>query len=85
MAAAARRKNARCASKADALLERAGPLAVSDDAGDDLPMGLQKLLEVVRALMAGRGLLLLDEPAAGLNDTETLSLAAAARRARRAA
>ena len=41
-----------------------------------LPMGAQKLLEVIRALMAQPRLLLLDEPAAGLNDTETEELAA---------
>jgi branched-chain amino acid transport system ATP-binding protein len=38
-------------------------------------MGGQKLLEVVRALMARPRLLLLDEPAAGLNDKETEDLA----------
>jgi branched-chain amino acid transport system ATP-binding protein len=38
-------------------------------------MGSQKLLEVVRALMARPRLLLLDEPAAGLNDRETVELA----------
>ena len=42
----------------------------------DLPMGEQKLLEVIRALMAQPRLLLLDEPAAGLNDTETAELSA---------
>jgi branched-chain amino acid transport system ATP-binding protein len=41
----------------------------------ELPMGAQKLLEVVRALMAGPRLLCLDEPAAGLNDSETAELA----------
>ena len=39
-------------------------------------MGAQKLLEVCRALMARPQLLLLDEPAAGLNDAETAELAA---------
>jgi branched-chain amino acid transport system ATP-binding protein len=37
-------------------------------------MGSQKVLEVVRALMARPRLLLLDEPAAGLNDSETAEL-----------
>ena len=39
-------------------------------------MGAQKNLEVVRALMAKPRMLLLDEPAAGLNDSETADLAA---------
>ena len=38
-------------------------------------MGAQKLLEVIRALMAQPRLVLLDEPAAGLNDAETAELA----------
>jgi branched-chain amino acid transport system ATP-binding protein len=41
-----------------------------------LAVGAQKLVEVVRALMASPKLLLLDEPAAGLNDRETAELAA---------
>jgi branched-chain amino acid transport system ATP-binding protein len=47
----------------------------ADDAAISLPLGLQKLLEIARALMASPRVLLLDEPAAGLNDTETLRLA----------
>ena len=50
--------------------------AFAEDAhATELPMGAQKLLEVVRALMAQPKLLCLDEPAAGLNDTETQELA----------
>ncbi len=40
----------------------------------NLPYGVQKRLEVVRAMMAQPQLLLLDEPAAGLNSAETEAL-----------
>jgi branched-chain amino acid transport system ATP-binding protein len=62
-------------SKADALFDLVGLSPFRDVAATDLPMGAQKLLEVVRALMARPRLLLLDEPAAGLNDAETEELA----------
>jgi len=71
----ARREEARCAAKAEALLALVGLAPFRDVAATDLPMGGQKLLEVVRALMAEPRLLLLDEPAAGLNDAETADLA----------
>ncbi len=44
-----------------------------------LPYGVQKQIELVRALMARPRLLLLDEPAAGLNPAETEALQSAAR------
>jgi len=40
----------------------------------NLPYGVQKRIELVRALMAKPRLLLLDEPAAGLNSAETAAL-----------
>ena len=72
---AARREERALGARADALLDLVGLAAFRDAAATDLPMGAQKLLEVVRALMAEPRLLLLDEPAAGLNDSETEELA----------
>lgn len=40
-----------------------------------LPYGVQKLIELGRALIADPKLIILDEPAAGMNDTETNELA----------
>jgi branched-chain amino acid transport system ATP-binding protein len=71
----ARREERALAAKVDALLDLVGLAPFRDTAATDLPMGAQKLLEVVRALMAEPRLLLLDEPAAGLNDAETEELA----------
>jgi branched-chain amino acid transport system ATP-binding protein len=50
------------------LLQYAGDLAVS------LPYGLQRRLEIARALATEPKLLLLDEPAAGMNPQETQEL-----------
>ena len=40
----------------------------------ELPYGIRKRVDLVRATLAGASLLLLDEPAAGLNATETNAL-----------
>jgi branched-chain amino acid transport system ATP-binding protein len=71
----ARREEKSLIDKADALLDMIGLGQSRDVAATDLPIGAQKLIEVVRALMANPKLLLLDEPAAGLNDRETAELA----------
>jgi branched-chain amino acid transport system ATP-binding protein len=73
---AARREERALRARAELLLDVAGLLALRHRSASDLPMGTQKLLEVIRALMAAPRLLLLDEPAAGLNDTETAELSA---------
>jgi branched-chain amino acid transport system permease protein len=62
--------------RGEALLGLVGLIRFRDIAASALPMGAQKLLEVCRALMARPRLLLLDEPAAGLNDAETAELSA---------
>ena len=60
----------------EALLERVGLLGSRDEKSSSLPYGKQRRLEIARALATGPKLLLLDEPAAGMNpkETEELSL-----------
>jgi branched-chain amino acid transport system ATP-binding protein len=52
-----------------------GLAALQQQAAGNLPLGLQKRLELGRALGLAPKLLLLDEPAAGLNTSETQELA----------
>jgi branched-chain amino acid transport system ATP-binding protein len=61
--------------QAETLLDAVGLAERRHEAATSLPLGSQKMLELVRALMARPRVLLLDEPAAGLNDAETEELA----------
>jgi len=47
---------------------------LADSRAGSLPYGAQRRLEIVRALATNPGILLLDEPAAGMNPSETAEL-----------
>jgi branched-chain amino acid transport system ATP-binding protein len=71
-----RRQETELRVKARELLDFVGLGAQADMNAELLPYGQQRLLEVARAMAAEPRLLLLDEPAAGLNAHETDALAA---------
>jgi branched-chain amino acid transport system ATP-binding protein len=60
---------------AEALLTQAGLDIDPGEVVANLPYGIRKKIEVVRALASRPKLLMLDEPAAGLNPSETADLA----------
>ena len=61
-------------AEARRLLEFVGLAGRSEDRARNLPYGAQRRLEIARALATRPTLLLLDEPAAGMNPAETRSL-----------
>lgn len=61
-------------NKIDELLEIFGLLDERDEYASSLPYGEQRKVEIVRALATSPQLLLLDEPAAGMNPTEKTEL-----------
>ena len=64
------------------LLEEQGLAHLHDEVANSLPYGLQRRLEIARALATSPKLLLLDEPAAGMNPQETQELTAFIRQVR---
>jgi branched-chain amino acid transport system permease protein len=61
-------------ARADRHLERYGLSSVADFLGTNLPYGQQRLVEIARAMAGNPKILLLDEPAAGLNSAEMRDL-----------
>ena len=68
--------------KAMALLDFMGLADVADAKAGSLPYGVQRRLEIVRALASDPAIILLDEPAAGMNPSETEELMHQIRRIR---
>ena len=66
-----RRADATCRDEAASLMEFVGVGRHVDDEAGQMSYGALKRLEIARALAAKPKVLLLDEPAAGLNHTET--------------
>lgn len=69
-----RKEEARILHKSTELLEMFGLIDFRDDISSSLPYGEQRKLEIVRALASDPTLILLDEPAAGMNPNETHNL-----------
>ncbi|WP_326911425.1 ABC transporter ATP-binding protein [Sedimentibacter sp. MB31-C6] len=60
--------------KSEMLLDKLGLLKLKSEIANSLPYGEQRKLEIARALATDAKLLLLDEPAAGMNPHETMEL-----------
>jgi branched-chain amino acid transport system ATP-binding protein len=70
-----KRREAELREEALRILRALGLESVADLPAGSLPYGLQRKLEIARALATKPKLILLDEPAAGMNPTETADLA----------
>ena len=64
------------------LLDFMGLADLADQKAGSLPYGVQRRLEIVRALATNPSIILLDEPAAGMNPSETTELMHQIRRIR---
>jgi branched-chain amino acid transport system ATP-binding protein len=78
----ARREETENRKRAHEILEFIGIDEYSDRLAKNLPYGVQRRLEIARALGTAPKLLLLDEPAAGFNPAEKVELAATIKKVR---
>jgi len=78
----ARREEREHRAKANEILEFIGIDEYSDRLARNLPYGVQRRLEIARAMGTSPKLLLLDEPAAGFNPQEKVELAATIKKVR---
>ncbi|NMA18186.1 MAG: ABC transporter ATP-binding protein [Clostridiaceae bacterium] len=69
-----RREERELLEKCESLLKQVGLYDKRDLKANNLPYGEQRKLEIVRAMATDASLLMLDEPAAGMNPTETREL-----------
>lgn len=75
------RKNDRdCRQEALELMEKVGVARFAGSQAAQMPYGALKRLEIARALMTHPSIVLMDEPAAGLNPTETSEIGEVLRR-----
>jgi branched-chain amino acid transport system ATP-binding protein len=79
---AAVREEGEIRDRAKSFIELVGLKGIEGQEARNLPYGAQRLLEVARALATRPRLLLLDEPAAGMNSTESGDLMALIRKIR---
>ena len=71
-----RREEQAARDKCTAILEKFNLLHYKDTAAGKLPYGSQRRVEIMRAMMTDPKIILLDEPAAGMNEEETANLSA---------
>jgi branched-chain amino acid transport system ATP-binding protein len=77
-----RKEEKRDKARAQELLDFIGIGEYADRLARNLPYGVQRRLEIARALGTNPKLILLDEPAAGFNPSEKVELAATIRKIR---
>ncbi|NGQ97015.1 ABC transporter ATP-binding protein [Brevibacillus sp. SYP-B805] len=78
-----REEEERARVEAYKLLQYVGIEEIANEAAGSLPYGLQRRLEIARALATNPQIILLDEPAAGMNPRETVEMTDFIRRLKR--